>query len=300
MSNIGLSENPERNALSESNLVKTDLKVLKHDTTRSELSSTMKAEASTSKGIYTHISSGGHQSKHFYDESSLIMKTEDIRNKFDSLVTRVVEFMEANVPIGTFQAFIKRKLAFKNKNSTTKLFAQEIVEAVENSTRFCDIRSIIESYYSWINYRMIENIIQEFCHSDIDIPKALETYKEFFKMYCEERKVKGPPMPPLNGCRLQLLPPSYFKKVNFKIDGAWDYIRYENIDLCRTIITQVLDVVPDTLYLTTVEKGCVQLTFEISTHVADVLFPLTDEQNQDLEDNGIRYFGKRIIIVKVL
>ncbi len=55
---------------------------------------------------------------------------------------------------------------------------------------------------------------------------------------------------------------------------------------------RLLDLQPYTLCLRTVKQGCVELVFEVPQHVADVIFPPTEEQLQALKEHNIRYCGE--------
>ncbi len=66
----------------------------------------------------------------------------------------------------------------------------------------------------------------------------------------------------------------------------------ERIETIRDRINRVFNFKSHTLSLKTVQKGCVEVTFEIPKHVADVVLPLTEEQVQILKQHSITLIGK--------
>ena len=71
-----------------------------------------------------------------------------------------------------------------------------------------------------------------------------------------------------------------------KIDPEWDNITVEQLEDVILTLKRILNVRRRALYLRSVEKGCVKLTFLIPAFVAKV-FPLSSEQEAALFQNGV-------------
>ncbi len=100
---------------------------------------------------------------------------------------------------------------------------------------------------------------------------------------------------PLNGSRFL---PTLLQKsttVVFKIDCEWHEIRFDRLNSIQASIKRLLDLQPYTLYLRSVQQGCVELVFEVPQHVADVIFPPTEEQLLALQEHNITYCGELLL-----
>lgn len=229
-----------------------------------------------------------------FDEKDLENRTTRIQQKFASVVTNVA-------------------MALKHKNIHTDdlvLHLSQLKCAISDNIRgnevlqFCDatIKEIeercqsnvhqvfieIQRYYSWINFGLIESIIDGFLREDKSVQALWAEYQKKFQEYCRERVCKIPK--PLNG--LQTFKQGQKnKKVAFKIDYGWHEIRFDRLDNIRADITRMLGLKPYTLYLSTIKQGCVELVFRVPQHVADVIFPPTEKQLQSLQEHNIRYIA---------
>ena len=259
-------------------------------------SDTVMEELTPHEGVYTYVKHGGPQSEYLH-ESILREKTDTIRQSFAYLVLCVARSMKNNdgVEVEEFIFYLCRIQAIRTEYTKAKkeclLFDKCLREELQNSSNFYTVFDIIEDCYSWINYGLIESIIEYFCEKDQSVKARLNAYKNDFKQYCNDCLRINPKLL----TEAQHSVPTSTKKVEvpFKVEKNWDELSSKNIDEYRIRISTILHMKNNyVLLLKTIEEGCVKLTFEIPQHVADALLPLTEEQIQALQKCGIKYCEK--------
>ncbi len=249
--------------------------------------------------IFTSLSSQSKIESRFkpFDESDLENKTEKMKHKFAVLVTSVSMALKREGVTTNDLTFHLRELRSVRSDHIEanqvcyfgNAFMQQIEEECENDVG--KVLPAIQKCYSWINVALIESIIDAFLNNDEGIQALWASYQSHYKEYCTERVCKIPM--PLNGSRFlpRLLQKS--TTIAFKIDCEWDNIRLDRLNSIRASIQRLLDLQPYTLYLRSVKQGCVELVFEVPQHVADVIFPPTEEQLLALEEHHIKYYDKK-------
>ncbi len=258
-------------------------------------SDTVVEEPTPHEGVYTYVKHGGPQSEHLH-EIILREKTHTIRRSFAYLVLCVVRSMKNDrVEVEGFIFYLCRIQAIRTEYTKAKkeclLFDKCLREELQNSSNFYTVFDIIEDCYSWINYGLIESIIEYFCAKDPSVKTRLITYKNDLKEYCNDSLRINQKLL----LEAQHSIPTSTKKVEvpFKIEQNWDELSSKNIDEYRIRISTILHMKNNyVLLLKTIEDGCVKLTFEIPQHVADALLPLTEEQIQALQKCDIKYCEK--------
>ena len=81
----------------------------------------------------------------------------------------------------------------------------------------------------------------------------------------------------------------------FKIDKQWSTMRFSELDRIEEIICDVLKLKQVALRLQAVGKGCVELTFSIPKRVAELVFPPSSGQVEELEKQGIHFCDKSLL-----
>ncbi len=229
------------------------------------------------------------------DRSDLENRTTFIRQKFASVVTSVKMALKrtgvTTKDLTDHLGELESRCSDHIKGKKELFFCEELIKQIQEECEsdVCKVFSVLKRYYSWINFGLIESIIDAFLRKDANIQEQWAEYQSHYKEYCSERVCEIPK--PLNGARKS------FKQqkstgVIFKIDYGWKEIRFDRLNIIRASIIRLLDLKSPTLYLYTVEQGCVKLVFEVPQHVADVIFPPTEEQLLALQEHNIRYCGE--------
>ena len=249
-------------------------------------------------GLYEHLSETESlivpSEKFRVNEVRLENMTTDIKWKFASFETCVATALEKDgVTSRSLIFYLEALEAVDSDNIKAKnilYFDKKFIKIAKDCSDVYGVFEMIRDYYSWVNYGLLENIIDTFLDTNELIRNKLKKYEDQYKKYCKERvcKIKKNLFMRL----FMRLFSSRGTDIVFKIDEKWDEIRMERIETIRDRINMVLNLKSYTLSLKTVRNGCVEVTFEIPEHVADVVLPLTEDQVQILKQHSITLIGK--------
>ncbi len=245
-------------------------------------------------GLYTHLSETEPLivPSEKFDEEKLEKLTADIKKNFASLAACVADaLVEDGVTPRSLIFYLQELEAVESDKIKAKsilYFDENFIKiAKKNCLVVHDVFEMIRDYYSWVNYGLLENVIDTYLDRNEVIRKKRRLYENQYKTYCKRRVCKIP--------RNRFMVFSSRRQgteLVFKIDEKWDEIRMERIETIRDRINMVFKFNYHTLSLKTVRNGCVEVTFEIPKHVADVVLPLTEEQVQILKQHSITLIGK--------
>ena len=143
-----------------------------------------------------------------------------------------------------------------------------------------DIFLVLNDYYSFFNYHIIEHIIKELGTMN-DKAKLLEYIKKF-NQYAKRRAFEClPEFGPV-------IDTSHAADVFVKVDLYYNNCTVVQIDRFRHKLNEILHVSSqDILRLCRVDKGCFQLMFQVPSFLQHEIFPLSREQEKALSAKGV-------------
>ena len=112
----------------------------------------------------------------------------------------------------------------------------------------------------------------------------LSDYKAKMKQYCENRLCQFPNILIGFGEHGDVTKPYIFK-----IDKEWQTMRFSELETIKEIIRDILHLKREALFVQAVSNGCVEVVFGIPEHVADAVFPLSEDQVRALKKYGIQH-----------
>ena len=127
---------------------------------------------------------------------------------------------------------------------------------------------------NWFNYSLLSTIVDRVCRkisrSPDDFREKVVIYEKELHSFCQ-RCIYECPMS-------SSLPPGnkFTKYLCFKVQMPVKYIKLkaEKIITFQVDLSEALNLSPHTLYLHSVDEGCVELLFSIPTSIHCTLFPL--------------------------
>ena len=163
-------------------------------------------------------------------------------------------------------------LAFIASNKNISLLGDH-KDDILKATSVNQIFNILTAFWSFFNYDLLEHIIEE---CDVD-KAALRDYQDALKVFCERR--------------VSELPQNVLKGVDFNRDKVWVKMELNNptlreINNLKGRIAQILEVPVSGLFLNDIQSGCVQLEFLVPQRIMAALFPLTEEQIHNLQQQA--------------
>ena len=213
-------------------------------------------------------------------QSRLRVESEDIMRKFQHLFSTIYESLRTrNIPVDRLVTHLLSLRAFDPviKGSQKPLF-QSFSEKLQNAGSIEKVLWVIEDYFSFFNYHVIEHIISKL-GTDQD-KEELRNYKEEFDRY-SKRKVYE--------CLPVFGPVSKADHVDLvlKLDLVYEQFTVEAVEDFRYRLNGILRVSQGVLRLCQVEKGCFQLMFQVPLFVQQEIFPLSCEQEKALVAVGV-------------
>ena len=225
----------------------------------------------------------------------LRFESREIMMQFQELVSATIRsLITRNVPLDELVSHVMTLGAFDPvfKESQVPLF-QYCFQRLESADTIPKIFLILKDYFSFFNYDIIGHIITVLGTEE---DKAnLQSYKNKFDQYAKRRIYEcGPHFGPVSDTN--------HADVFVKVDSRYDNYTVEEIKGFCNKLSDVLQVSSQgVLRLCRVEKGCVQLMFQVPSFVQQEIFPLSKEQEKVLSAEGVVSLtcGKYQFLVKL-
>ena len=211
----------------------------------------------------------------------LLKKSDNIISEFADLIHYTIESTTSRVSVMQLSNRLSNLGSYSPTRDPKPLLQNqldEIKRAEDVEKVFC----VLGDYYSFFNYGLIEKIITWF--GTLEDKKRLEAYNEKFKTFCKRRTFECPSNifgQPVNEGKTNLV---------VKVQESWDPTvgcSLENIQRLHNSLSEILEVESEMLHLCQIEKGCVELLFQVPFFVEEDIFPLTMEQQTSLASMGV-------------
>ena len=202
-------------------------------------------------------------------------------SKFGDLIHHTVNSIVSSVSVKELRIRLSSLGAYRPTRDPVPLLRNQMDE-IERAEDVLSVFCILDKYYSFFNYGIIEKLIGWF--GTPEDKERLETYTENFKRFCKRRTFECPP---------DIFGHTVDKgKTNLvmKVEESWDPTEgcsLENVlRLCNSL-ADILEVEPETLYLCRIDKGCVELLFQVPSFVEVDILPLSMKQKRSLTAVGV-------------
>ena len=211
----------------------------------------------------------------------LQIDSQKIMIRFQELVSATIEsLIRRNVPQKKLFSHVMTLRAFDPvfKEPQVPLFRHRFEELKAANTIY-DIFQVLNDYFSFFNYQLIEHIIKALGAKK---DKArLRKYKEDFIRYAERRIFECPP-------EFGPVSDADHADIFVKVDSHYDDCTVGQIERFRHKLSEILQVFSQgSLRLCRVDKGCFQLRFQVPAFVQQEIFPLSREQEEALAAESI-------------
>ena len=168
--------------------------------------------------------------------------------------------------------------AFRVQMSDAKPLLADNLDSIRGAEDVDDVFYILRSYGSFFDCHVVKHIVSSDLCTDND-RKELEKYESELKIYCQRSVFECP--------HIGNDDPKFQKFVIKVDDVVLESSEMKAIDSFRVELAEACDLRAHTLHLHSVERGCLELTFQIPPSVVDGLFPLPAEKSQALKLLGV-------------
>ena len=211
----------------------------------------------------------------------LCVESEDIVHKFWRLHSRVYESLRhRNVPVDRLVTHLLLLDAFDPvSKDTQKPALQTFFQELRNARSIEKVLCIIKDYISFFNFHVIEHIVDGLGTDQDRV--YLQNYQKEFDEYSKRRLFECPPVygPMSNVDHADLV---------VKLDSVYEKFTVKELENFEHRLSKILCVSPrSVLRLCWVEKGCLQLVFQVPSFVQQEIFPLSNEQEEALAAEGV-------------
>ena len=143
---------------------------------------------------------------------------------------------------------------------------------------------------SFLQYRIVKNIITSLCKESDELREELEEYEEHFRRYIQARVFEN-----------YLFPEQDYKDSSDTVphlviitDETWDkHKTFVDIRDLETHVVTIFGIQDFYLDLKSIYANCVKLTYAVPNCMKELVFPLTPEQEDKLREYGVTeiHFG---------
>ena len=220
--------------------------------------------------------------------------SQEITIKFQKLVSATIKsFQERCAPLDNLVSHVMTLGAFDPvfKESQLPVFHHRFKELKAADT-IEKIFMVLNDYFSFFNYHILEHIIEEL--GTEEDKSRLKTYKEHFNKYAKRKIFE---------CPSEFGPVSDdgYADIIVKLDVEHEKFTVAEIELFCHKLSEIVHISSQgVLRLCRVEKGCIELIFQVPSFVQQVIFPLSREQEIALKEEGViklkcgKYFLSKI------
>ena len=215
-------------------------------------------------------------------QGRLLRECDDIIFRFCELIFHAIQSLTTNG-----FSIVSLRITLANLGTYTSVRNQaallrDQMERLRRAQTIEEIFNILSDYYSFLNYGLVEMIIRQF--GTPDDRERLNTYIRHFRQFCTRRTFQCPPN--IFGRTVE----SGRSVLVVKVEQTWDPQEGGNLDQVlrlRNTLADILGVLPETLYLWRIDRGCVELLSQVPGFVEEDVFPLSPAQESRITSTGI-------------
>jgi len=217
-------------------------------------------------------------------QSKLLKDSDGVISEFSDLIHYTITSTASRVSVLKLRTRLSCLGSYRPTHDPVPLLRNhldEIKRAEDVEEVFC----VLDDYYSFFNYGVIEKIIGWF--GTPEDKNRLDTYTEHFKRFCKRRTFECP------SDIFGHIADKGKTSLVVKVEESWDPTdgcSLENVLRLRNSIAEILEVESETLYLCRIDKGCVELLFQVPSFVEEDVFPLSMEEERSLVSVGVSRF----------
>ena len=216
-------------------------------------------------------------------EARLRYDSQEIMAKYYDLVTKFCKSLcVRNVLLPDLVFYLRRLKAYdpveeEEPPKDCKTVFDGHMKQLKNATSIHDVFEVVEKYCSFFNYDIIKCMIEE--HGTDADKLSLKQYIEEFDQYAQRRVYE--------------CPSSYTEGDNqapellVKLDSKYDECSLKALEHFQISLCKVFNVSLHALLLRHVDKGCIELRYQIPTFVQRTVFPLSTNQEGALSSLGV-------------
>ena len=208
-------------------------------------------------------------------------ESQEIMIKFQKLLSATIKsFQEQCVPLDSLvsQVMALKALDPVFKESQVSVFHHRF-EELKAADTIVKVFMVLNNHFSFFNYHILENLIEEL--GTEEDKTRLQTYKQHFNQYAKRRVFECP-------SEFGPVSDAGHSDIFVKLDSQYENFTVAEIEVFCHKLSEIVHISSQgILCLCRVDKGCIELTFQVPSFVQQKIFPLSREQEIALEEEGV-------------
>jgi len=200
---------------------------------------------------------------------------ENMRYEFARLVSRTRKSMKERVSPHELSGCVLDLKAFPIESGKEDATFKEHREELINADDIPKLFQILSSYWSFLDYEVLKFIIDE--HGSKDDKINLQNYDQKLNAFCRNHVFEVSQLHDDDEHPKQT-------KLCFKLQLTRECLNHKRI---KRRLAKILNVMPSTLHICCIEKGCIQLTILMPKFVSLEMFPLSEDQKVELSKASV-------------
>ena len=201
----------------------------------------------------------------------LRMESEDIQLKFNLLCSKFfISLASQQVPVQTLTDYLKDLEPLKRVRKASKSYERSLKKLKDLK----DVKKFVKEQCTFFDWRPLEHLIE--LAGAVRDRQELHTYQEHFDQYARCR---------IYECSSEVGPGAMPGHTPLCVKVETDYDKLVEIKQFQCRLCLLLQI--SFLRLSSIEEGCLQLTFLIPQFVQDAIFPLSTKQELSLKELGV-------------
>ena len=206
-------------------------------------------------------------------EGRLISEFQSIIRKFSSMKSSLCQsLIDQKVSVKRLTRVLADLGAF-HSSKPHKPLLQDRLDDIISAEDIDDVFFIVRDYSSFINFSLTEHIATE-VGTERDIARVQEYHSEL-EHYCRRNIFE---------CPAYHTPDSNQIRLVVKVDSSIETFSLKHQLFFQSRLADIINVTKYTLQLCSVEKGCIELTYQMPRFVKEAIFPLKEEQRRELQE----------------
>ena len=209
-------------------------------------------------------------------EGRLNNEFESINRKFSSMKSSLCQsLIDQKVSVKRLARILADLGAF-HPSKPNKPLLQDRLDDIMNAEDIDTVFFIIRDYSSFINFSLIEHIATELGTEKDKM--RMQEYQSELEGYCQRNIFECPSYHTSDSNQMRLV---------IKVDSGIETFSLKHQLSFQSRLADIIKVAKYTLQLCSVEKGCIELTYQIPRFVKEVIFPLEEQQHGELRKMGV-------------
>ena len=233
----------------------------------------------------TSVGLPGVEFHKFLLNTPILERIRIMEDKFDQLVDKAQDgLVEQNIPLQRLKRCITRLPASIKYQHIA--FVEEKLKDITNSECMEEIFGVVNLYWDFLNYTLLEHIIDKFGNNDTKTAMA----KFVSELVAFRKATKLSDFITHWPCTGKI-PPDMSKlvtKIEKEMEKDWSNCTLEDVEQFRTTLTQKLLLPSFAVFLRDAEQGCISLTWAIPSSIVKLL-------SKDIHNTKLEWFKEHQI-----